>query len=349
MPSDGIMKNTDANKHFTTINPGLKPVALILAGYDKLDSETKKKRSREIEEAYDKDELYFGRNKFLHKLAGRTVIEYVIDAVYNARQNGERIYDKIFVYNDIKSFYEHIDIKQYPNLVLKQMTDSIAGHWKDFYFKYIEYGQRTDIFFGDTPRITPEDVENVHQEYGNILMKKTDHRGVPIHMIFSIVEYDDMKDDNWFDHRIKYIKRGGNKGKLKSFVGFENFQARIGNGGSMLKVKVVDDLINSEAANLVYNLRKAITPSSFSKILFHLWRTKRFELIKQVKHKCINEVEAVDGFVDVLSKLYKIDLSGYGLAVYHIKKNAARWENDIDGPRDFDVLQKKFEEIYRGK
>ena len=179
-----------------------------------------------------------------------------------------------------------------------------------------------------------------------MLIKKKDHRGVPINMIFAIVEYDDMKNDNWFDHRIKYIKRGGNRGKLKSFVGFENFQARIGNGGTMVKVKGVDDLIDCRAANLVYNLRKAISPSSFSKILFYLWKTGRFELIKQVKHKCINEIESVDAFVDVLSKIYKIDLSGYGLALYHIKKNAARWENDIDGPRDFDVFQKKFEEIY---
>ncbi len=345
MPSDDTKKNTDTSKYFNTINPALKPVALILAGYDKLDPETKKKRSREIEEAYDKDELYFGRNKFLHQLAGKPVIQYVIDAVYNSRKDGKRIYDKIYVYNDIKSFNEHIDIKQYPNLVLEQMTESVAGHWRDFYFKHIDYGQRTDIFFGDTPRITTEDVEYVHNEYSKMLVKKKDHRGVPLNMIFSIVEYNDMKNDNWFDHRIKYIKRGKNKGKLKSFVGFENFQARIGNGGTMLKVKAVDDLIDCRAANLVYNLRKAIMPNTFSRILFHLWRSGRFEIISQIKHKCINEVEAVDAFVAVISKFYKIDLSRYGLALFHIKKNAARWENDIDGPRDFDALQKKFEAI----
>ena len=42
------------------------PIALILAGYDKVDSETKKIRKKEIAEAYDPDELYFGQNKFLH-------------------------------------------------------------------------------------------------------------------------------------------------------------------------------------------------------------------------------------------------------------------------------------------
>ncbi len=339
---------TKEKKSVTEITKS-KPVALILAGYDKVDSETKKRRNKEIREAYDGDELYIGQNKFLHTLARKPLIQYVVDAVYNAKKDRERIYDKIYVYNDIESFNEQIDVKQYPNLLLKEMTESVGGHWKDFYFKYIDYGQRVDIFFGDTPRVTSEDVEYIHNEYSKILLKKKDHRGTLINMIFAIVEYEDMKSDNWLDHRIKYVKVGANKGKLKSFVGFENFQGRVGNSGAIVKVKVIDELIEKKISNILYNLRKALTPSTFSKILFYIWKSKSFDLVKQVKHKCINETEAINAFIDLLSNVYKIDLSDYGFGLFHIKKNAARWENDIDGPRDFDALQKKFEEIYGEK
>lgn len=319
-----------------------KPAALILAGYDKVGDETKKKRNKEIIEAYDGDELYIGQNKFLQTLAGKPIIQYVIDAVYNAKVNGEKIYDSIYVYNDIKSFSEQIDVGQYPGLILNQMTDSIGGHWKDFYFNHIDYGQRVDVFFGDTPRITPEDVEYIYGEYSKILLKKKDHRGIPVNMVYAIVEYKDMKDDNWLDHRIKFIKVGANKGKLKHFVGFENFQGRVGNSGALVKDRSMDGLMDKKASNLVYNLRKALTPSTFSKILFYIWKSKRINLVKQIKNKCINETEAVDAFIDIISSVYKLDLSGYGLVLLHIKKNAARWENDIDGPGDLQAFRERF-------
>ena len=71
-------------------------------------------------------------------------------------------------------------LSKYPGLTVKQMKDSVGGHLKDFCNKYIVYGQRVDIFFGDTPRITPEDVEWIHNEYNNILGKMKDEKGVPI-------------------------------------------------------------------------------------------------------------------------------------------------------------------------
>ncbi len=322
-----------------------KPVALILAGYDKLDSETRRKRRKEIIEAYDGDEIYMGRNKFLHNIAGKPIIQYVLDAVYNAKKNGERLYDRIYLYNDKRTFKRMIDDSKYKNFFLEQMKDSVGGHLKDFYFKYIDYGQRADIFFGDTPRITPEDVEWIHEEYNRILGKERDHRGVTINMIYSIVEFEDLIKDNWLEHRIRYIKRGANKGKLKNFVGFEKFQARVGNSCAILKDECMDGLAENKAVNFLYNLRKALTPSNFSKIIYHLWKTKQFDMVKQVKRKCIKETGFIDSVFSVISRVYKIDLSDFAGKMYHIKKNSARWENDVDGPRDLEVFRKRFADL----
>lgn len=321
----------------------LKPIALILAGYDKLDVETRRRKRREIREAYDGDEIYIGRNKFLNTIAGKPVIQYVLDAVFKARKGGRRVYDRIFVYNDTKSFQERIPVKAYPNLTVEQMKDSVGGHLKDFYFRHVEYGQHVDIFFGDTPRITTGDVEWIHREYKSILGKKRDHRGNTIAMVYGIVEFADLKD-NWLEHRIKYIRRGPNKGKLKSFVGFENCQARIGNSGAFIKDRCLDELVDYRAVNFFYNLRKALTPSTFSKILYHLWKTKQFDMIRQVKRKNIKETEFVDAAIEVIGHLLKIDLSTFSGMMYHIKHNAAHWENDIDGPRDLAAFRKKFAE-----
>lgn len=332
----------------------LKPVALILAGYDKFDSRTKLKKMQEIIEAYDGDVIYMGHNKFLHRLEGKPIIQYVLDAVYNAKKSSPKgvggrnqLYEKIFIYNDIKSFEGVIDLSKYNNVHLHQMTDSVGGHWKDFYFNYIEYGQRVDVFFGDTPRITSEDVEYVHQEFSKIIGKEKDHRGSLINMVFGIVDYEDMKDDNWLDHRIKYIKRGHNKGKLKSFVGYEGLQVRVGNTGAVIKNTANDPLMEHESINYIYNLRKALSPSTFSKIVYHLWKSKHFDMIRQVKNKCIREKDFYDAVFDIIAKLNKIDLSSYGGKLILIKKHAARWENDIDGPMDLNVFQQKFREMFR--
>jgi hypothetical protein len=321
-----------------------KPVALIFAGYNKVDSETRKKTINEIKEAYDGEEIYIGDNKFLHALAGRPVIQYVIDAVYNAKKNGERLYSDIYVYNDVESFKQQIPVDAYSNLHVLQMTDSVGGHWKDFYFKYIDYGQRVDVFFGDTPRIQSEDVEYINGEYDKILGRQKDHRGVTLTMIFSMVEYEDM-DDNWFDHRVKFIKRGKNKGKLKSFIRFENYRARIGNSGAILKNRCLDDLMDREAVNLGYNLRKALSPSTFSKIIYYLWKSKHFNVIRQVRNRYINENDIYEAILDIISQVYKIDLSEYAVMLFHVKKNAARWENDIDGPKDLEIFRNKFQEM----
>ena len=114
-------KDQIPKKHNIIINQNLKPIAIILAGYNKVDIETKRKELREIQEAYDDDIIYMGTNKFLHNLARKPVIQYVIDAVFNARNANKRIYDKIYVYNDIKSLEKAIDLSQYPNVIIKQM------------------------------------------------------------------------------------------------------------------------------------------------------------------------------------------------------------------------------------
>ncbi len=342
-----------AKKSNQTAGKTEKPVALILAGYDRLDRLTKLRRKRELRDAYDGDVIYMGHNKFLRDLAGRPIIQHVLDAVYNARakekagaKSNDRLYEKIYVYNDRKSFENAIDVSKYPNLVVNQMTDSVGGHWRDFYFNYIEYGRRVDVFFGDTPRITPEDVEWINAEYNKILGKKKDHRGAVIHMVYGIVEYADM-NDNWLTHRIKVIKRGHNKGKLKSFVGFDGFQARVGNTGAIIKHESNDGLIDREAVNFVYNLRKALSPSTFSRIIYHLWRSKHFDMIRQIKNKCIRETDFIDVVIDIISKLYRLDLRNYGAMMLHINKNASHWENDIDSPLDYEVFQKKFSEMHR--
>jgi hypothetical protein len=321
-----------------------KPVALIFAGYNKVDTVTRKKTIKEIKEAYDGEEIYVGDNKFLHQLAGRPVIQYVIDAVYNAKKNGKRLYSDIYVYNDVESFKQQIDVSEYTNLHVMQMKDSLGGHWKDFYFNHVEYGQRIDAFFGDTPRIRPEDVEYINREYDSILGREKDHRGVTCNLAFSVAEYEDLTD-NWLEHRIKRIRRGKNKGKLKSFIAFEKYQARVANTFGVYKNHGLDALLEYEVANFSYNLRKALTPSVISKIIYYLIKSKHMDVIKQIRNKCIVENDIHDAILDIIEQLYKIDLSKFGAILFHIKKNAARWENDIDGPNDLEVFRNKFNEM----
>ena len=318
-----------------------KPLALILAGYDKPDRKTMIKRKKQITEAYDGDEIYIGKNKFLQDLGGKPVIQHVLDAVYGAKKNGKPLYEKIYVYNDVKNFTDVIDVSRYDNLEVKQMTKSVGGHWKHFYFNHAEYGRRIDLFFGDTPRITSMDVEWINGEYDSILGKKKDLRGVTAYAAFGIVEYEDMKNDNWLEHRIKFIKHGKNRGKLKSFVGCENFQGRVGNSTAILKHPSLDGVIEKEAVNFFYNLRKALTPNTFSKILYYLWKTRHNDLIGQVKRRAIDEVLFYQSIIDITENVYKLDMSGFGGYVFHVKKNAARWENDIDGPKDLEAFRKR--------
>ncbi len=349
MPENINIRDYNRKKIFYK-NSDIGPVALILAGFNKIDSEKKKRKLiEEMQEAYEGEIIYIGQNKFLKNLAGKPIIKYIIDAVYNAKKQNahskknDRLYKKIFVYNDIKSLSETIDLSKYENLVINQMKDSVGGHLKDFCKNYIDYGQRVDIFFGDTPRITSKDVEMIHKEYDGILGKKKDHRDVPVSLIYSFVDFKDMSD-NWLEHRLKYVKVGKNKGKLKSFIGFKNSQSRIANSSAFIMDKSLDGLIKSEAINLFYDLRKALSPSNISKIIYLFWKTRHFNIIKQIKNKCIDETELITASIDIISKLYKIDLSKFAMLTYHIKKNASRWENDIDSPVDLEAIDKKFRE-----
>ncbi len=323
---------------------GKKPYAIILAGYDKPDRRTMIKRKREIIESYEGDEIFIGKNKFLQDIAGKPVIQYVLDAVYNARKNGEPLYEKIFVYNDVQNFTDTIDTSLYHNLEMRQMKSSVGGHLRDFYFNHVEYGRRVDVFFGDTPRITTEDVEFINAEYDEILGKKTDLRGNTAYIVYAIVEYKDMKEDNWLTQRIKVIKRGKNKGKLKTFVGFDGFQARVGNSSAIIKHSTLDQIVEHESINFFYNLRKALAPSNFSKIIYHLWKTRNTDVVQQVKNKCLDEELFYRTSVEIIERVDKIDLSDFGGYIYHIKKNAARWENDIDGPKDLEIFRQRMKE-----
>jgi len=322
----------------------LPPVALILAGYDKVDKKTKMKKKQEIIESYDGDEIYIGNNKFLYELGGKPVIQYVLDAVFKAEKNGKPLYDKIYLYNDVKSFEEVIDVSKYPNLKVVQMTDSVGGHWKDFYFNHIDYGQRVDVFFGDTPRITSDDAAWLHEQYSKVLGVEKDQRGIIKNMLFGIVRYQDM-EDNWLMHRIKFVKRGHNKGKLKNFVGLTDSQVRVGNSGALIKHHGMDGLMEKESVNFLYNIRKALTPSNFSKILFLLWKMKYFDLVRQVKNKCINQDQMSTALINIIASIDKIDLSEYGGSNFVISKNACRWENDIDGPLDLAEFRKREKEL----
>src|SRR4030042_4631170 len=96
------------------------PVGLILAGYNKVDSATKKRKNKEIMEAYD-EEIYMGENKFLHPLCGKPIIQYVLDAVYNAKKAGQKLYERIYIYNDKNSFEESIDVSKYENVFVLQI------------------------------------------------------------------------------------------------------------------------------------------------------------------------------------------------------------------------------------
>jgi len=317
-----------------------KPVALILAGYNQVNYKVRKKKNKEIMEAYG-HEIYIGQNKFLHDLNGKPVMHYVLDAVYNAKKNGKPLYEKIYIYNDIKSLKEHIDVTQYNNLELRQMTASVGGHWNDFYFNDIDYGQRVDVFFGDTPRIDSEDVQWIHEEYSKVLGVKKDHRGVPINMMYAIVNVEDM-EDNWLEDRMKLIKRGKHKGLYKYFVYFKEFTARVGNSGAIIKDKGMDELIEKEAVNFIYNLRKALTPNILSKIFYYIWKNKHIEFLKDVKAKCMKYTQFIDVNLDILQKIYKFDLSKYAGAVLHINRHGGRWENDIDSPSDMEIFREKF-------
>lgn len=314
-------------------------VALILAGYDKPDFLTKLKRRRELRQSYDGEIIYMGRNKFIEKIGSMPVVQYVLNAVNDAKKAGQPVYDRIYLYNDIASIKKAFNTAEYPRLELRQMQGSVGGNWKDFYTKDINYGDRVDVFFGDTPRITAEDVEWIHDQYSEILERKKDHRGVTVRMAFGIVRFEDLHDD-WLTYRHKYIKRGKNKGKHKYFVGFENYQARVGNSGAMIKDHVMDEIIDKEALNFFYNLRKALTPSVFSKIIYYLMKTRNFELIKQVKNRRIKEEIFINSLFDIISSVYNIDVSRFAGALFITSKNAARWENDIDTPTDLKKISK---------
>ncbi|HOT20172.1 MAG TPA: hypothetical protein PLH80_10995, partial [Spirochaetota bacterium] len=297
---------------------GNKPYALILAGYDKPDRSTMIKRKKQIIEAYDGDSIYIGKNKFLQQLAGKPVIQYVLDAVYNAKKKGKPLYDAIYVYNDVKNFTDVIDTRKYHNLHVMQMKQSVGGHLKDFYFNHLEYGRRVDIFFGDTPRITSEDVEWINSQYDTILGKAKDYRGITAHVAYGIVEYEDLKDDTWLNHRLKIIKRGQNKGKLKNFVGFTTFEARVGNSAALLKHRSLDSAVEYEIIDFFYSLRKALAPNIFSKIIYYLWKTKNFILIRQIKRHCIEEERFYKAAINVIERVYNLDLSKFGGYIFHI-------------------------------
>ena len=95
-----------------------------------------------------------------------------------------------------------------------------------------------------------------------------------------------------------------------------------------------------KALNLFYNLRKALTPSVFSKIIYYLMKTKNFDLIKQVKNRRIKEKDFLNSLFDILAGVYNFDVSRFAGEVFIITKNASHWENDIDTPTDLKKISR---------
>jgi hypothetical protein len=104
-----------------------------------------------------------------------------------------------------------------------------------------------------------------------------------------------------------------------------------------------------QIVNFGYNLRKALTPNTFAKIMYYLWKTNSINIIRQIKNRRISETEFLNATYNVFSRVYKIDLSKFAWHMLHLKKNAARWENDIDGPKDYEAFQRKFEDMRKMK
>jgi len=100
----------------------------------------------------------------------------------------------------------------------------------------------------------------------------------------------------------------------------------------------MDEIIDKEALNFFYNIRKALTPSVFSRIIYYLMKTKNFDLIKQVKNKNINEKAFINSLFDIISNVYTIDVSRFAGSIFITTKNASHWENDIDTPADLNII-----------
>ena len=65
-------KSPQQKKKPVSKNVKSKPVAIILAGFNKIKSKKKaKKIIEEMQEAYDGEVIYIGQNKFLKNLAGK--------------------------------------------------------------------------------------------------------------------------------------------------------------------------------------------------------------------------------------------------------------------------------------
>lgn len=315
-------------------NRNCHPVALVLAGYGS-GFRARRGLAREIRRAYGRGELYRGRNKFLINLEGRPVISYLLDAVCGAKRKGRPLYERVAVYNDIESFMSVIEAAAYPRMELRQMTSSVSGHLCDF-LPQLKRGQRCDIFFGDTPRVTSSDVEYLCGEYDALYSKKD-----PPSFVFGIAEYEDLRKDTWLPGRMRKVRTGPNRGKHRAFVGFDSFEARIGNCASFVKTPVTEKIISSGVIDYAYSIRKALAPNNFSKLIYHLWKSGNAGMIRSLYTRSLDERRLAQAVCDVISGMYGIDLKGFTLKFLHVKKNAARWENDIDGPKDYRAFVKR--------
>jgi CTP:molybdopterin cytidylyltransferase MocA len=311
-----------------------RPIALILAGYGS-GFRSRRGLAREIRRAYGRGELYRGRNKFLIHLEGQPVIRYLLDAVAGAKRSGRPLYDRIVVYNDVESFSLHVDLSAYPRVTVRQMTSSVGGHLRDFLPSVLR-DQRVDVYFGDTPRVTSQDVEYLSGEYGRIFRSKN----APS-FVFGIAEYEDLKNSTWLPSRMRRVRTGPNRGMHRAFVGFDSFEARIGNCASFVKTPAVEKIIESGFIDFGYSIRKALVPKNLSRILYHLWKCGHLKMILSLGTRSLDEGKSLRALTDVMSKMYSIDLSGFSMKFLHIKRNAAHWENDIDGPKDYRAFVKR--------
>jgi hypothetical protein len=200
----------------------------------------------------------------------------------------------------------------------------------------VKPGQRVDVYFGDTPRVTSGDVEYLCGEYDRAFSSKARPS-----FLFGIAEYDDLKKDTWLPSRMRKVRTGPNRGKHRGFVGFDSFEARIGNCASFVKTPAAAEIIDSGVIDYAYSIRKALAPNNFSRLIYHLWKSGNAGMIRSLYTRSLNERKLETAVCDVVSSMYGIDLDGFSLKFLHIKKNAAHWENDIDGPKDYRAFVKR--------
>ncbi|MBN2567414.1 hypothetical protein JXB02_05005 [Candidatus Woesearchaeota archaeon] len=319
-----------------------RPLAAVLGGFDRVDEEAAVRKNRLLRIVNDGDEIALGTNKFLFDLGGKPMYEWVLDAV-----QGSGRYAGLVAYNDVEEFRGKVDLRKYPTLDLRQMTGSVGGHLLDLYHS-IEYGQRVDIFFADTPRATPELVRRVNDEYTR-LFGRTDSRGNPVRIAFGFAPYEEAVRDNWLPKRTRLMKdsyfrfspwglqmlydRHVNGIEMpKFYFAFKLDGKRVyvhpANHAAFIKHPTNDAVAEHKMIDYLYSMRKGI--ADLPRIIGSMAKHHALHLIPTVALRFALPYErTIDDLRQVMGGMYGTDLSETGLALNFTRTGAA-FENDID-------------------